>query len=479
MSSDILEETDRELELPPSWAQPRVVEVFEIVSTAGKRIKQREYQSSGALPVIDQGEVFIGGYTNKIDSAIKVDEPLIVFGDHTRAFKFIRHDFAPGADGVKILRASELLIPKFAYYACLALRLPDRGYARHFSILKKFRIPVAPLNEQRRIVEKIETLFSHLDKGEEALREVQKLLSRYRQSVLKAAVTGQLTADWRAENAHRLEHGRDLLARILQTRRENWEGRGKYKEPAAPDTSDLPELPEGWAWASLDELLIHLTSGSRAWKKYYGRGKSIFIMAQNVRPMRFDLSEKFMIDPPPTSPDALRSEVRRDDILITIVGANTGDVCRFPSHERQHYVCQSVALLRLAHAELSPFVEMHLSATGAGRDQLDKFIYGAGRPHLSFEQLRTVAVPLPSREEQDEIKLCVDEAFERVKHIEAICVTELARSATLRQAILKEAFAGRLVAQDPADEPAAELLTRIHAACQAAPKGKSRRKATA
>src|SRR5690606_14625629 len=76
--------------------------------------------------------------------------------------------------------------------------------------------PLPPLNEQRRIVSKIETLFAELDKGEESLRQVQTLLARYRQSVLKAAVTGQLTADWRAENAHRLEHGRDLLARILK-----------------------------------------------------------------------------------------------------------------------------------------------------------------------------------------------------------------------------------------------------------------------
>src|SRR5690606_11796245 len=69
-----------------------------------------------------------------------------------------------------------------------------------------------------------------------------------------AAVTGALTADWRAENAHRLEHGRDLLARILQTRRETWQGRGKYKEPAAPDTTGLPVLPEGWVWATVEQV---------------------------------------------------------------------------------------------------------------------------------------------------------------------------------------------------------------------------------
>ena len=321
-------------------------------------------------------------------------------------------------------------------------------------------------------------LFARLDKGEEALRAVRTLLARYRQSVLKAAVTGQLTADWRAENAHRLEHGRDLLARILRTRRDTWEGRGKYKEPAAPDTSRLPELPDGWVWASLDELLIHLTSGSRDWKKYYGRGKGVFIMAQNIRPMRFDLSEVFNVDPPPRGPDAVRSEVKRDDILITIVGANTGDVCRFPTDDRQHYVCQSVALLRLADSTLSPFVEMYLSSKGAGRDQLERFIYGAGRPHLSFEQLRSVVIPVPSHEEQVEIISLVEEAFERIRHIDLMHRQESTRSYALRQSILKEAFAGRLVSQDPTDEPAAHLLARIKETRAPAPK-KTRRKVPA
>lgn len=345
-------------------------------------------------------------------------------------------------------------------------------------VLNSHAIPVAPLNEQRRIVEKVETLFARLDKGEEALLEVQKLLARYRQSVLKAAVTGELTADWRAENAHRLEHGRDLLARILQTRRETWDGRGKYKEPVAPDTTDLPELPEGWVWASIDQLLVRLTSGSRAWKKYYGRGDGTFIMAQNVRPMRFDLTQRFAVDPPPDSPDAIRSEVQREDILITIVGANTGDVCRFPLDEREYYVCQSVALLRLVDVELSPFVEMYLSGKGAGRDQIETFIYGAGRPHLGFEELRAIKVPLPPKVERAEIVARINEEFERLAQVEAICQTELARSAALRQSILKDAFSGRLVPQDPADEPAAALLERIKEARAAAPR-KPRRKACA
>ncbi|MBB3332784.1 restriction endonuclease S subunit [Halomonas campaniensis] len=203
-------------------------------------------------------------------------------------------------------------------------------------------------------------------------------------------------------------------------------------------------------------------------------------MAQNVRSMRFDLSERFLVDPPPDSPDAVRSEVKKDDILITIVGANTGDVCRFPSDEDRHYVCQSVALLRLADVALSPFVETFLASKGAGRDQLEKFIYGAGRPHLSFEQLRSVVVPIPPLGEQAEIMQRVSEKLDEINQVEAACKAELTRSAALRQSILKDAFAGKLVPQDPDDEPASELLARIRAERDAAtPKKRTRKKATA
>ena len=384
------------------------------------------------------------------------------------------HGVGFGSTEFHVLRPKEGLDERYLYYFVSSSSFRQQaqhnmtGAVGHKRVprpwLERQEMPFPPLPEQRRIVEKIEMLFAQLDKGEEAVRQVQALLKRYRQSVLKAAVTGALTADWRAENCYKLEHGRDLLARILDTRRDTWSGRGRYKEPIAPDTSDLPELPEGWAWASVDQLMAHLTSGSRDWKKYYGRGEGVFIMAQNVRPMRFDLTEKFMVDPPPGSPDAVRSEVKKDDLLITIVGANTGDACRFPMDVRRHYVCQSVALMRLADPSLGAFVEMSLAGKGAGRDQLEEFIYGAGRPHLSFEQLRSVAVPLPSMEEQAQIMSLVDEVLERAKHIDMACEAELTRSSALRQSILKQAFSGRLVPQDPSDEPASARLARIRAA---------------
>ena len=126
-------------DVPKSWAAPVFSDVFTSISTSGKKIKQRDYKSSGKVPVVDQGEAFIGGYTDDENLVIEVTDPIIVFGDHTRVFKFLRHDFAPGADGTKILVPSEALDRKYAFYACKAARFPDKGYSRHFSFLKKIK----------------------------------------------------------------------------------------------------------------------------------------------------------------------------------------------------------------------------------------------------------------------------------------------------------------------------------------------------
>lgn len=139
-----------------------------------------------------------------------------------------------------------------------------------FDRLGAYKLLLAPSAEQQRIVSKIDELFSRIEEGERALGRVQRLVERYRQSVLKAAVTGELTREWREKHKGKLESGEALLARILKARREAWEKselgkmkakgqkpandhwKRKYKEPVPPDTSDLPDLPDGWVWASID-----------------------------------------------------------------------------------------------------------------------------------------------------------------------------------------------------------------------------------
>jgi type I restriction enzyme S subunit len=220
-------------------------------------------------------------------------------------------------------------------------------------------------------------------------------------------------------------------------------------------------MPDGWAVATIDQLSTHITSGSRDWKQYYDKGSGVFILAQNVRPLKLELASVQNVDPPHDDRDAVRSIVFQNDILITIVGANTGDVCRVPSALDRHFVCQSVALIRPSASRYARFLELFLNAEGGGKSQMAKHIYGAGRPHLSFDQIRELVITFPPISELAEIESRVDEIFSDIDAVEKT-IDEQERSArALKQSILKAAFEGRLVPQDAADEPATKLLERI------------------
>ena len=338
-----------------------------------------------------------------------------------------------------------------------------------------FRLP--PSGEQTRIVAKLEELLSDLDAGVAELKAAQKKLVQYRQSLLKAAVEGALTAEWRKQNPPG-ETGAQLLARILTERRARWEAKqlakfeeqgkpapkdwqSKYPEPVAPDTTALPELPQGWVWASLGQLLQELTSGSRDWSPYYGRGNCTFVMAQNVRPWRPDFSFRQPVDPPEGDRDRDRSEIKKDDLLITIVGANTGQCCRIPEQFENYFVCQSVALLRPVLPVISEFINAVLNSPAHGQRQFREMNYGAGRPHLSFDQITSVVIPLPPIHEQPVIIESLETALAAVTEQDRAILLSLKQSAAQRKNILKAAFCGQLVKQDENDEPASRLLERI------------------
>src|SRR5260370_42195659 len=126
-------------------------------------------------------------------------------------------------------------------------------------------------------------------------------------------------------------------------------------------------------------------------------------MAKNVRPGRYNHSYVKYVDPPDHLKDVERSRLQRDDLLVTIVGANTGDVCRIDFDAKDHFVCQSVALMRPVLPQIAAYLEIYLVAPDGGRGQMDKVIYGAGRPHLSFDQIESFAIPIPPPSEIAEI----------------------------------------------------------------------------
>lgn len=367
----------------------------------------------------------------------------------------------------------------FTEFACSQYE-GDRPRVK-FDQLGNFNLLLPPIAEQGRIVEKLEELLSDLDAGIAELTTAKHKLAQYRQLLLKAAVEGSLTAGWRAVQGQPQETSTELLQRLLAERRVRWEQKqlakfskqgktppkgwqAKYPEPLAPDLTDATLLPEGWTWASLGQLLESLTSGSRDWAPYYNRGVCTFVMAQNVRPWRPDFTFHQQVDPPLDDRDRARSKVEKDDLLITIVGANTGQSCRVPEELEEHFVCQSVALLRATERSMSEFLNAVLNSNEHGQRQFREMNYGAGRPHLSFEQIESVLVPVPPAIEQKQILLAIEEGTRKIESIEVEIAKILKQASAQRKKLLKAAFAGQLVSQDANDEPAGELLIRIHAA---------------
>ncbi len=179
-------------ELPEGWVWTRIGEIIEKLSLTGKKLKQSEYQGSGRFPVIDQGQDFIGGYTDREELKVNCKQPVIVFGDHTKVVKYVDFDFIAGADGIKVIRSLGVFYPKLFYYFLYAIPLPDKGYARHFQFLEKSLIPLPPLPEQQKIVEEIERRLSVADETEKTVEQSLKQSEALRQSILKKAFEGKL-----------------------------------------------------------------------------------------------------------------------------------------------------------------------------------------------------------------------------------------------------------------------------------------------
>ncbi len=185
-------------DLPDSWSALEAAGSYHVVSVTEK-VQARDYLIAGALAVVDQGASLIGGYTNDMRMAVQTELPVIVFGDHTRVLKYIDFPFAAGADGIKVLRPRESFEPRLLYYFLSAVRLPNKGYARHFQHLRSSRVPLPPLPEQRRIADALDALLARVDACRERLDRVPEVLKRFRRAVLAAATSGELTREWREE----------------------------------------------------------------------------------------------------------------------------------------------------------------------------------------------------------------------------------------------------------------------------------------
>ncbi|MCF8152353.1 MAG: restriction endonuclease subunit S [Sulfuritalea sp.] len=306
------------------------------------------------------------------------------------------------------------------------------------TILRNLEIHVPTLDSQREIVAEIEKQFSRLDEAVAGLKRVKANLKRYKAAILKAAVEGRLVpteADLAYREGRRYETGAQLLQRILETRRSQWQGKGKYKEPAAPDTTGLPESPEGWAWTSIDQLAKVGTGATpqRDRIEYYQNGDIPWVTSAVVNQSYVDRATEFV-----TTTAFAKTN-------LTIYPAGTLLVAMYGEGKTRG----KCAELRISAATNQALAALEASADVRGYlrlflehnyEETRKFASGGVQPNLNLSLVRSIRVPLPPVDEQHRIVAEVDRLLSIAREAEAEVDSSLKRAHGLRHVILQREF---------------------------------------
>ncbi len=220
-------------------------------------VPQSNYKTKGRFPVVDQGSALISGYTDDEDLVHKGDLPLILFGDHTRIFKFLDFPFTTGADGTKLFRSNKALVdPRFLYYALLHLDIPSRGYNRHFKYLKEATICAPTQRDEQQVIAAV------LSKIQTAVEVQEKIVAKLKE--LKAATMAKLFRE-------------GLCGEILKQ-------------------TEIGEIPETWEVVRVGDLFRVELGKMLSPKSRRGINSRPYLRNKNVQWGRFDLSEVFEMD---------------------------------------------------------------------------------------------------------------------------------------------------------------------------------------
>lgn len=342
--------------------------------------------------------------------------------------------------------------------------------------LELIELPIPPIPEQRRIVEAIDSYFTRLDDAVATLERVERNLQRYRAAVLKAAVEGRLVPTEAAlakQERRSYEPASVLLQRILAERRRRWSESGKKgncQEPPPPGTTSLPDLPEGWCWATVESLSTKVVDGVHKKPRYVNSGIPFVTVRNLTAGPGISFDNLNYITREDYEEYSARTNPERGDLLISKDG--TLGVVRAIRTDRVFSIFVSVALIKPVEKAMTDYLELALSSPTVQMQMVPK---GSGLQHIHLEDLRQDCIPLAPLAEQRRIVAAAQALLSTADAINTTYDVSLGRLARVRQSILKWAFEGRLANQDRADKSAAALVERMKAKREAASAGNTPR----
>lgn len=386
--------------LPDGWEWVEFSKIFYTPTSKPYQIQKTEYLESGLLPIIDQGKEFIIGYTNSIEKKYLNESNCIIFGDHTRQIKYVDFDFVIGADGTKILKEKDKnkYDLKFLYFQFLSKKIESLGYSRHFKLVKEMFFAIPPLEEQKRIVAKLDVLFAKIDKA----------IALHQKNIDEADI---------------------FMASILN--------------------DVFVELEEKYEKKYLDEIsfLIDGDRGSNYPKKeeFFENEFCLFLNAKNVTRNGFLFLEKQFIT---KEKDSLlrKGKLDREDLIITTRGT-IGNVAIYDkSIEFDNVRINSgMAIIRLKEKNLiyNRYIYKYLFAPQF-LNYLSDVQSGSAQPQITIKNLKESIVPIPPLKTQQKVVAYLDEISNKMEKIKQIQKEKMQSLKELKASILDKAFKGEL-----------------------------------
>lgn len=435
-----ISEEEKPFELPVGWEWARLPQIYIPQSESSHKVKSSDIIDEGRHPVIEQNAEFISGYSNNSELLININNPVIIFGDHTRNIKYIDFDFIVGADGVKIL-SPVIINEKYFYWQLKSFKIESRGYSRHYKMLNEKLFSLPPLCEQIRIVTKVEELMSLCDQLEQhsltSLDAHHQLVETLLTTLTDSQNANELTENWARISEHfdtlfiteasidalkqtilqlavmgklvpqdpNDEPASELLKRIAQEKAQLVkDGKIKKQKPLPPisDEEKPFELPEGWEWCRIDDLTFVSGGIQKQPKRRPVKNHFPYLRVANVQRgnINIDELERFELEPH----ELAFWSLEKNDILIVEGNGSADEIgrCAIWLAPLEKCVYQNHLIrVRGIMEGYQEFIALYLNSPSGIKEMQRLAVTTSGLYNLSVGKIRGIAIPLPPLNQQN------------------------------------------------------------------------------
>lgn len=378
-------------DLPAGWEWVKLENIFDTKGFSVGKIPKTEFGNEGSIPIIDQSQNFIAGYTETDDFYVGI-LPVVVYGDHTNNLKYVDFKFICGADGTKVLVPKKTVSARYSYYLLERFKPETQGYRRHFPILKTIKFPLPPLAEQTRIVEKLDAVLSRIDTAIDELQQSLALVD----AMFKSGLDGVFE---------------DIYAHS--------------------------------AIKKLSELTTKIGSGAtpKGGGSAYKESGISLIRSLNVHDLNFKYDGLAFIDDEQAK--ALSNvEVSSGDVLLNITGASIARCCIVPDGILPARVNQHVCILRPNHLLNSDFLNYLIVSPKFKSALLFQGAGGATRQALTKAMIENFDIPMPTLNKQAEAIEKIKQINEQTTQLKTELTAKIGMFNQLKASVLDGAFRG-------------------------------------